>query len=144
MFQAALQCENISWSQLGSVAVWKMQSNSSLNTVNRNWPVRMVIVHMASWLHEDKNNSEIRVLYKRLGTTSDRLLPGRCVFKLLDLITNIRLDHRVRESRESSEAATILTGVAGFLIFNHLGNSPQMEGHMECALAIQTAWILST
>ena len=144
MFQAALQCENIPWPQLGSVPAWKVQSNSSLKAVNRNWTVRMVILHMTSRLHEDKDNSEIRVLYKRLGTTADRLLPGRCIFKLLDLITNIRLDHRVRKLWEPSQAATILTGVAGFLIFNHLGNSPQEEGYKEYAPAIQTAWILST
>ncbi len=88
----------------------------------------MMAIHKAPLLHDDKNDSEVLVFYKGLGAAPHRLLPGRCVFKLLDLIMDISLDYRVRELRKASEAVTILTGMAGFLIFHHLEHSPRMEG----------------
>ena len=108
MLHTAVQRENALRFQLHALAVRQVQAYFPLKAMNGNGAIRMVVVHMTSLLHEDKNNSEVCVLYQGLRTASRVLLPRGRIPEFLNLITNIRVDHCVRELRESSEVVAII------------------------------------
>jgi hypothetical protein len=96
-----------------------MYTGPSLQLLNGDSALCLVLTHTGAALHQNQHNSEIRIFCERFGTPPGFSLPGVLLPELLQLSFQVDLQQRSRQPGQAIQYIHASAGLASAKIRSH-------------------------